>query len=1581
VVVSELLRRLSFILCSGVVALLCGSLLGASVAQGQGIPQSTRTPGELVWSAVGGGRNAIAAYIGNGRMLAVPMESGSPSGSDLLPRLLNLSNPSSPTVAFMPEMGRGSALAAHGYYHEGTSTGPIFAGPSGQNYSFEWRLNPSTGILTNVWGQDARMYAYLGANYPEWPGFGLRFQPFISAMWWNYNATTNSGILYKRQTHLSTWDHIGLTGVIGHPVLVGNTYYVLGDSSQTGIAAYRINNVLENPGTTQPELLGVLNAPVGGYHPNIFGLNGRLYVFFPNRTSGGSDRFSIADITDPTNMFVVAERAIPGEQDIGYVNFQDNFAFTGPYKIDLENPNYPVALQFNTTPATMMNQFVVPIGNMVFGAGVPGLSIWAHQAAPDTRGPSVGFHRPFAGETNYPRGAFITLMVHETLEMSTVIPGQTFVVRPVVNGQYGAVVPGRVFHDHSGQMNFAPDEDFLPNTTYEVRLPAGGIRDAVGNGVAEFAFTFSTGSNVAGNQPPIISSFTAAPLPIQPNQAATLAVVANDPENSALSYRFSFGDGSPMTVWGSQSSVQHTYTAPGHYRATVSVRDAAGMVSLQTVVVTVMNPPPAGVHATSSSTAALHSASGAVWVVNSDSGSVTRVDVNNTTQEISLGVGSDPQSVAVDSQGNAWVTCRGSDRIAIVSPSGVVSQNLLLPYGTQPHGITPNPSGSSMYVTAFGSGKLLRFDTANRSQTGSLNLGPTPRAIAITQDGARALVTRYISPDQEGQVWVVSLGATMSLSRTVTLARDFRTIENSSSARGLPNLLESIAIQPGTNRAWVTFSKANIIEGLFNSGRDNRQDGIVRAGVAEIDITSGNENEVYNARRDIDNSADPSGIGFSPLGDWAFVTLRGNDTLVIYEALIPGENYLTLVPTAGRLDTGRAPRGFVVDGMRRRLIVSNNLSRSISIIDLAGFLAGTTSNPPKIELNTTSLDPLTPQELRGKQIFYNASDGEGPNGTNRMSGEGYISCASCHPDGGHDGRTWDFTGRGEGVRNTTDLRGRRGMAHGLVHWSANFDEIQDFENDIRNVFGGSGFMSNADFAATSNPLGTPKAGRSTDLDALAAYVASLDRDSYPRSPHRNPDGSMSLAAQRGLDVFVNENCMSCHVPWRLTDSSAPTPTLHNVGTMSAASGNRLGGPLPGIDTPTLFSLAATAPYFHNGEASTLEEVFEYAGGQRIQAENANQIINGTVSRHESWQTGAAHNERLVHCNNAPCRMVYTVNSTTAGPGYVTIRFSSNNSVAYGTLVVNGASQPIHFPTTLNFPAWWFSVFKEVKVPVTFQAGTNTIEVDSGPTYFVVAFDDVLIATPDDLARTLPHRRVLGIDAGMRADLMQFLRELDGSDDQSAAQGTPTPLPTGTATPLPTATATPTRTPTIVPTATATPTRTPTSVPTATPTVAATPTRTPTSVPTSTATPLPTSTSTPLPTATPIPTHTMTPVPTATPTPLPTSTATPLPTSTPQPTATPISDITPPNVVFNQPSAGASFTTRLTIKASASDTQSGVKSIRISVNGVVRKTCLGTSSCTVRINTSSFSVGAHTIDATAYDNAGNKRTILRTVYRK
>src|SRR5690606_28698109 len=153
--------------------------------------------------------------------------------------------------------------------------------------------------------------------------------------------------------------------------------------------------------------------------------------------------------------------------------------------------------------------------------------------------------------------------------------------------------------------------------------------------------------------------------------------------------------------------------------------------------------------------------------------------------------------------------------------------------------------------------------------------------------------------------------------------------------------------------------------------------------------------------------------------------------------------------------------------------------------------------------------------------------------------------------------------RGEGLRRTTSLAGGGGTPP--LHWSGNFDEVQDFEHDIRDHFGGAGLLDDALFLSggRDHPLGAPKAGLRVALDALAAYVASLTE--VPKSPHRAEDGGLSPEAAFGKTIFDDPSvgCTGCHAGPRLARSEfvePGVPLLFDVGTLGAGSGMRLGAP-------------------------------------------------------------------------------------------------------------------------------------------------------------------------------------------------------------------------------------------------------------------------------------------------------------------------------------------------------------------------------------------------------------------------------------
>ncbi|WP_075341626.1 PKD domain-containing protein [Tenacibaculum agarivorans] len=894
----------------------------------------------------------------------------------------------------------------------------------------------------------------------------------------------------------------------------------------------------------------------------------RNYLVFMSGNQG-PDALVGFDISDPTNV----KRGFSLHSDqitLGrYMIFQDEFGFSGRFdrgvKFNFETmeidheffpPSSDETLQF------IDNQWM-PIGHILVASGDDKTSIFAHQDGLDTKGPSVGHHFPKSGAINQPITSTIGFVINETLDDLT-LNDQTIQVRPLG----GDLIKGDVTTTSYQVINYAPKEKLTPNTTYEVKFVEDGIKDAVGNGMEEYTFYFTTGGNSSNQSPEVTGVDLSIPSPITTGNKVTLTANATDPDGDALRYRWDFGDGSPKTTWTTEI-IDHTYTEAGNYTIQVQVSDNNGgfAVASQAIVVSEQLPSTAP---TQSGPIIVDEANRIVWSVNPDNNSVTLINADTFTILKEVSVGKDPISVALDSGGNAWVTCRDSDELYVLNDQGIVQKIISLDRGSRPYGIVFTPDQTRAFMSAFGSGEIIEINPNTGSVVNTLTVGDTPRALAITGDGAKLLVTRFISPDEEGQVWEINLNTQSQ--KTIALALDNFTVDNGNAARGLPNYVSGISIHPNNKSAWSVAKKDNIVRGLARDGKPLTFDNSVRTAISPINLTTSKEE--LNNRLDIDNHGQPSSALFSPTGNYLFITMQGNNRIVVVD------------PKTGieilKKDVGKSPQGLAFDKSTNRLFVKNFMDRSVTVLDAAEMVnSGTTVLDNIRTVNTVTTEGLSAQVLKGKQIFYDAAN-------LKMGTDGYVSCASCHLDGTQDGRTWDFTDRGEGLRNTISLVGRAGTAHGRVHWSANFDEIQDFENDIRNHFKGKGFMSTADFneGTTALTLGDKKAGKSPDLDALTAYIKSLDE--FEPSPYKNKNGALTADGIAGKAIFGDLKCASCHSGEQFTDS--PSGKMHDVGTVETTSGNRLEKPLLGLDVPTLKDVWATAPYLHDGSAKTIKEV-------------------------------------------------------------------------------------------------------------------------------------------------------------------------------------------------------------------------------------------------------------------------------------------------------------------------------------------------------------------------------------------------------
>ena len=679
----------------------------------------------------------------------------------------------------------------------------------------------------------------------------------------------------------------------------------------------------------------------------------------------------------------------------------------------------------------------------------------------------------------------------------------------------------------------------------------------------------------------LASSVVIAPVAAPPAAAGSDVNYAASATGNGLEYAWDFGDGTAQTPFSAASSASHRYTTVGLYNVTLSVRSSDGRIT-SAVFVQAITGAVTAVRPVASSNIAIESRGAAnprLWVVNPDNDSVSVFDAVTNAKLAEIAVGAGPRTLAV-SPSSVWVANKDGASLSVISTASLaVVQTIALPRASMPFGVAFSPADGSAWVTLEATGQLLRLNSSG-TVTGNIAIGPNPRQVSISGDGARVLVSRFITPPLpgEGTATVLAAGrggevvivnsSPLAVQATAVLQHSEKA-DNTIQGRGVPNYLGAAVISPDGLSAWIPSKQDNIKRGTLRDGQNLDFQNTVRAISSRLDLATLAEDPA--ARVDHDNAGVASAAAFHPSGAYLFVALETSRQVAVLDPVSRRE--------VMRFDAGRAPQGLTVSADGLRLYVSNFMDRSVTVHDLSRLVNfGEFNVPTPTTLSAVATERLAAQVLNGKRLFYDARDP-------RLARDGYMSCAACHRDGGSDGRVWDLTGMGEGLRNTINLRGRAG-AQGPLHWSGNFDEVQDFEGQIRNLAQGSGLMSDAQFntGTRSQPLGDRKSGVSTDLDALAAYVSSLAQ--FDPSPRRNSDGTLTTEAVAGRTVFASQ-CAGCHAGSAFTSSTLGL--LQNVGTIKASSGKRLGATLTGIDPPTLRDAWHSAPYLHDGSAATIAD--------------------------------------------------------------------------------------------------------------------------------------------------------------------------------------------------------------------------------------------------------------------------------------------------------------------------------------------------------------------------------------------------------
>ncbi len=501
-----------------------------------------------------------------------------------------------------------------------------------------------------------------------------------------------------------------------------------------------------------------------------------------------------------------------------------------------------------------------------------------------------------------------------------------------------------------------------------------------------------------------------------------------------------------------------------------------------------------------------------VVVANPESSSVTIVDATTRQTLEETGIACTPQTLTL--AGNrTLVACRDG--------SVMIVGELRRKVGVELYGIVSD--GARLFVSDYGAAAVRVLDGDTLQPIASIATETHPRGLAL--EGKTLYVTHFRS----GRISAIDTDS-LTVTRVIATEAD-------------ANLTQAISIRD--DRAYVPQTRANATNPalLFDT--------TVFPVVSVVDLASGAN--IPRDRFSIDVIDKPVNMPIDAVATSTgrlYVVHAGSDDVTVID--------LATRRSLAHIEVGANPRSIVLAPDERTVWVSNALAGTVSVID-------TTTNAVTDTIAVTTI-PLPPDILNGKILFNTTS-------RTTLAKDQWISCATCHFEGGTDGRTWFFR---DGPRNTPPLFGV--LATLPMHWSGDLDELQDVEETIRVVQAGSGLIHGAtDICKPACDTSPPTSGRSQDLDDLAAFMAHV------KAPRREPQASAAIT--RGESIFAAIDCASCHPAPLYTDRRK-----HDVGTGTELErkGNR-------FDTPSLRGLFDTAPYFHDGSAATLHDVLARHG--------------------------------------------------------------------------------------------------------------------------------------------------------------------------------------------------------------------------------------------------------------------------------------------------------------------------------------------------------------------------------------------------
>lgn len=382
-----------------------------------------------------------------------------------------------------------------------------------------------------------------------------------------------------------------------------------------------------------------------------------------------------------------------------------------------------------------------------------------------------------------------------------------------------------------------------------------------------------------------------------------------------------------------------------------------------------------------------------VWVVNEVSDSVSVVSVTTRSVVDTLSVKDEPADV-VFAGGRAFVSASRNNRVAVFDlASHVLLTNLVL-FGESPRSLAVNTNGTKVYAAFALSGNRTTLVPAasappqitNGSPPMKPGLPPPPQVgliVDATDPAWTNSLVRYQMPDNDvAEIDVAGLG----------VSRYFTNV-------GTVNF--ALAVQPNSGQLYIANTDARNLthfepglKGFFVTNRVTRVD-ITNGTRTHFDLNAGYSPTTFTLLNKTNALAQPTAIAFGPSGGNYYLAAFGSDRIARVNAssgaiLARIELCPTAPGSAADPRNKRGPRGLALKP-GAALYVLNRIANTISVVRLVDDTVAK-------EIPIGSHDPTTAVIRQGRGFLYDA----------KLSGNGTVSCASCHIDAEMDLLAWDL---------------------------------------------------------------------------------------------------------------------------------------------------------------------------------------------------------------------------------------------------------------------------------------------------------------------------------------------------------------------------------------------------------------------------------------------------------------------------------------------------------------------------------------------------------------------------------------------